>query len=72
MKKMFFLFATLLNISAALAFDTNSVFSFKQQDSSEGYQQYVGKSFFFRPSYGSYETWYKSGFKYDMSSLVSR
>lgn len=67
MKKMFFLFATLLNISAALAFDTNSVFSFKQQDSSEGYQQYVGKSFFFRPSYGSYETWYKSGFKYDMS-----
>ena len=64
MKKMFFLFVMSLNISAALAFDTNSVFGIKQQDSSEGYQQYVGKSFFVRPAYGLLETWEKSGFEY--------
>ncbi|MBR1687553.1 MAG: hypothetical protein IJ710_03355 [Prevotella sp.] len=67
MKKLFFLFAMLLTVSAAFAFDTNLVYGFKQQDSADGYQQYVGKSFFVRPAYGSLETWRKSGFEYDKS-----
>lgn len=67
MKKLFLLFALVLNMSAAFAFDTNTVFGFKQQNSSEGYQQYVGKSFYVRPAYGLLETWEKSGFKYDKS-----
>lgn len=67
MKKLFSLFAMLLMVSAAFAFDTNLVYGFKQQKSAEGYQQYVGKSFFVRPAYGSLETWRKSGFEYDKS-----
>lgn len=67
MKKLFSLFAMLLMVSAAFAFDTNLVYGFKQQNSAEGYQQYVGKSFFVRPAYGSLETWRKSGFEYDKS-----
>ena len=65
MKRLFFLFATLVNMIAAFAFDTNTEFAIKQQTSADGYQQYVGKSFFVRPAYGALETWEKSGFKYD-------
>lgn len=55
----------LLNIVATFAFDTNSVFGIKKQDSADGYQQYVGKSFIVRPAYGPLETWGKSGFMYN-------
>lgn len=55
----------LLCVLATYAFDTNSVYGIKQQASAEGYQQYVGKSFFVRPAYGHLETWKKSGFEYD-------
>ena len=48
---------------SALAFDTNSTFGIKQQDSPEGYQQYVGKTFQIRYASGKLETWDKSGFK---------
>lgn len=64
MKKYFFLFTMLLTATAVFAFDTNSVFGFEEHDSAEDYQQYVGKSFFVRPSYGILETWKKSGFEY--------
>ena len=65
MKKLFCLSAMLLCVLATDAFDTNSVYGIKQQASAEGYQQYVGKSFFVRPAYGHLETWKKSGFEYD-------
>ncbi len=65
MKKLFCLSAMLLCVLATFAFDTNSVYGIKQQTSAEGYQQYVGKSFFVRPAYGHLETWKKSGFEYD-------
>lgn len=65
MKKLFCLSAMLLCVLATYAFDTNSVYGIKQQASAEGYQQYVGKSFFVRPAYGHLETWKKSGFEYD-------
>ena len=67
MKKIFILFAMLLAVTTVFAFDTNSLFGFEQQKTSEGYQQYVGKSFFVRPAYGKLETWNKSGFTYDKS-----
>lgn len=67
MKKLFSLFAMLLCVLATFAFDTNLVYGIKQQDSAEGYQQYVGKSFYVRPAYGHLETWKKSGFEYDKS-----
>ena len=65
MKKNFILFAMLLAVTTAFAFETNSLFGFQQQKSSDGYQQYVGKSFFVRPAYGKLETWSKSGFTYN-------
>ena len=65
MKKSLILLALLLNISVAFAFDTNLSFGIKQQTSADGYQQYVGKSFFVRPAYGKLETWKKSGFEYN-------
>lgn len=65
MKKLFSVLVLLLNISIALAFDTNLSFGIKQQKTADGYQQYVGKSFFVRPAYGKLETWRKSGFEYD-------
>ncbi len=65
MKKLFCLSVMLLSALATFAFDTNSVYGIRQQDSAEGYQQYVGKSFFVRPAYGHLETWKKSGFEYD-------
>lgn len=64
MKQFFLISLFLLSISAAFAFDTNSCFGIKQQTTNEGYQQYVGKSFFVRPAYGLLETWDKSGFEY--------
>lgn len=67
MKKFFFLFLMLLSISAAYALDTNTEFGIKQQETADGYQQYVGHSFFVRPAYGSLETWKKSGFDYNKS-----
>lgn len=65
MKKLFCLSMMLLCALATFAFDTNSVYGIKQQTSADGYQQYVGKSFFVRPAYGHLETWKKSGFEYD-------
>lgn len=56
-----------LAVTTVFAFETNSLFGFKQQKTSEGYQQYVGKSFFVRPAYGKLETWTKSGLTYDKS-----
>ncbi len=47
-----------------LAFDVNSRYGFKEQKTAEGYQQYLGKSFFVRPAYGLLESWENSGFKY--------
>lgn len=41
----------------AFAFDTNGNFGFKQQDTQDGYQQYVGQTFFVRRAYGTLETW---------------
>lgn len=64
MRKILTLILLLCSLTV-LAFDTNANFGMKQQRSAEGYQQYVGKSFFFREAYGTLETWNKSGFKYD-------
>lgn len=64
MRKCVLVFALLLSGAIAFAFDTNAEFGFKKQEDPNGYQQYVGKSFFFRPCYGEYETWKNSGFKY--------
>lgn len=63
MKKLILSLLGLLTIVVAHAFDTNMTFGIKQQDSPEGYQQYVGKSFQFRYPAGKLETWEKSGFK---------
>lgn len=65
MKKVLFVFALLFNAVIAFAFDVNMNFGIEQQKSVDGYQQYVGKSFFVRPAYGKLETWKKSGFEYD-------
>lgn len=65
MKKFLALFAMLLAVTTVFAFDTNYTFGILQQKTPEGYQQYVGKSFFVRPAYGRMETWYKSGFDYN-------
>ena len=65
MKKVLFVFALLFNAVIAFAFDVNMNFGIEQQKSVDGYQQYVGKSFFVRPAYGKLETWRKSGFEYD-------
>ena len=65
MKKVLFVFALLFNAVFAFAFDVNMNFGIKQQKSVDGYQQYVGKSFFVRPAFGKLETWKKSGFEYD-------
>lgn len=45
MRKILTLILLLCSLTA-LAFDTNANFGMKQQRSAEGYQQYVGKSFF--------------------------
>lgn len=63
MRKLILTLLGLLTIVVAHAFDTNMTFGIKQQDSPEGYQQYVGKSFQFRYPAGKLETWEKSGFK---------
>ena len=65
MKKVLFVFALLFNAVFAFAFDFNMNFGIEQQKSVDGYQQYVGKSFFVRPAFGKLETWKKSGFEYD-------
>ena len=65
MKRFLLFVGLLLNMAAALAFDTNLCFGIQQQKTDEGYQQYVGKSFFVRPAYGRLETWKKSGFEYE-------
>ena len=50
-------------ILPAFAFDVNGTFGMKEQDTPEGYQQYVGKQFKVRYASGELETWEKSGFK---------
>lgn len=68
MKRILFVLAVLMcSLQFSFAFDTNSNFGIQQQKNEAGYQQYVGKSFFVRPAYGTLETWRKSGFKYDES-----
>lgn len=67
MKNFLVLFAMLLAVTTVFAFDTNDTFGISQQKSPDGYQQYVGKSFFVRPAYGKLETWNKSGFNYNKS-----
>lgn len=63
MKKVMSVLAALMMVFSAFAFDVNSTFGMKQQDSPEGYQQYVGKQFQIRYPSGKLETWEKSGFK---------
>ena len=67
MKKILFMAVFLISSFAAFAFDFSSNFGFKQQETSDAYQQYVGQSFFIRQAMGQLETWDKSGFKYDES-----
>lgn len=67
MKKVLFVFVLLFNAVFAFAFDVNMNFGIEKQKSVDGYQQYVGKSFFVRPAYGKLETWKKSGFEYNKS-----
>lgn len=58
------LFFTFLFISIQIfAIDFNFNFGFKQQDSVDKYQQYVGQQIIVRDAYGESETWEKSGFK---------
>lgn len=64
MKNIFVLSVLLSYMTIAFAFEDNGTFAIKEQDTAEGYQQYVGKSFFVRPAIGTRETWDKSGFKY--------
>jgi len=71
MKKVLFVFALLFNAVIAFAFDVNMNFGIEQQKSVDGYQQYVGKSFFVRPAYGKLETWRKSGFEYDKVTMFA-
>lgn len=63
MKKVMSVLAALMMVFSAFAFDVNGTFGIKQQDSPEGYQQYVGKQFQFRYPCGTLETWKESGFK---------
>lgn len=63
MKKYLIIFASLLISITTFALDTNSNYGFKQQASADGYQQYVGQSFYVREAYGLLETWENSGFK---------
>ncbi len=63
MKKILFLMVSLFIAIASFALDTNGNYGFKQQTTADGYQQYVGQTFYVRPAYGSLETWEKSGFK---------
>jgi hypothetical protein len=68
MRKVLSLLAMLMcSLQFSFAFDTNTNFGIQQQKDETGYQQYVGKSFFVRPAYGTLETWRKSGFEYDKS-----
>ena len=67
MKKLLLSLFMLLISTTLFAFETNSLFGIKKQQTVDGYQQYVGKSFFFREAYGKFETWRKSGFNYDES-----
>lgn len=64
MKRAFLFFGILFINLAIFAFETNSAFGIKKQDTPEGYQQYVSREFIFRPACGSLETWNNSGFKY--------
>ncbi len=64
MKKLILLFLASLMCLNVFAFETNFDYGIKEQDSAEGYQQYVGQEFMFRPAFGSLESWDKSGFKY--------
>ncbi len=64
MKRLLCLSLMMLCIMTTLAFDVNSRFGIKEQKTAEGYQQYLGKSFFVRPAYGLLESWENSGFKY--------
>lgn len=64
MKRAFLFFGILLINLTIFAFETNSAFGIKKQDTPEGYQQYVSREFIFRPACGSLETWDNSGFKY--------
>lgn len=57
MKRAFLFFGILLINLTIFAFETNSAFGIKEQDSPEGYQQYVGKEFIFRRACGSLEPW---------------
>ena len=65
MKKALFTIGLLLNLAIVYAFDTNTNFGIKKQDSADKYQQYVGKVFFVRQAYGEHEKWEKTGFKYN-------
>ncbi|MBO4984728.1 MAG: hypothetical protein J6C87_03685, partial [Bacteroides sp.] len=65
MKKFILLFALLVSSMITFAFETSSNFGFVEQSTAEGYQQYVGKSFFIRQAFGKLETWEKSGFKFN-------
>lgn len=64
MKKFILLFVLLVSYMTTYAFEASSNFGFVEQTSAEGYQQYVGKSFFIRQAYGKLETWEKSGLKF--------
>lgn len=64
MKRAFMFFCILFINLTIFAFETNSAFGIKKQDTPEGYQQYVSREFIFRPACGSLETWDNSGFKY--------
>ncbi|MEZ3578096.1 MAG: hypothetical protein K1W01_11455 [Muribaculaceae bacterium] len=63
MKKVMSILVALMVILPAFAFDVNGTFGMKEQDTPEGYQQYVGKQFKVRYASGELETWEKSGFK---------
>lgn len=57
MKRAFLFFGILFITLTIFAFETNSAFGIKEQDSPEGYQQYVGKEFIFRRACGGLEPW---------------
>lgn len=63
MEKVISFLAALMLTFSAFAFDVNSTFGMKRQDTPEEYQQYVGKRFQFRYPCGVLETWDNSGFK---------
>lgn len=64
MKRAFLFFGILFINLTIFAFETNPAFGIKKQDTPEGYQQYVGKEFIFRPACGSLETWDYTFIKY--------